>query len=65
MEEKVAKVAAKTEVKVNEQEKLVENVLQKTVELKSEKKNLRGVGPIFEGFKLQFGKLPTVWIKLK
>ena len=43
--------------KVNEEDKLVEKVLEKTVEVN--KKNLRSFGPKFEGFKLQFAKLPT------
>jgi len=59
LEEKVAKIQEKTEVKIKEQEKLVEKIIEKTVELKREKKNFRGVGPIFEGFRLQFAKLPN------
>jgi len=47
-------------VKVKDQEKLLEKILEKSVEVNNYKKNLRKVGPLFEGFKLQFGKLPTI-----
>lgn len=46
-------------MKTKEEEKLVEKIFEKTVEVKNNnKKNLR-MGPLFEGFRLQFGKVPT------
>jgi len=46
-------------MKIKEEERLVEKIFEKTVEVKNNnKKNLRSMGPLFDGFRLQFGKLP-------
>lgn len=49
----------KSESKIKEEERLTEKIIEKTVELKSDKKNLR-TGPVFEGFRLQMGKVPNM-----